>query len=171
MLTRPFLIYVGLLTVALVGSFLATLWLTTPKVPEPAGAAVERLLASKIASYPELNHAASAAGFHTAESMRGNIDSLRRANEREVVIDGWLADIEGDATPINLFVFVDGTLAGKGQTKGERADLTRAFGLAFGAEKNVVFALSFPCAVGAQPVVAGVGSTRHYVPMPVSKCP
>jgi hypothetical protein len=66
---------------------------------------------------------------------------------------------------------VGGTLAAKGQTKGERPDVTRSLGLAFGTEKNIIFQIAFACRTGDQPVVAGVGLAQRYFPMAVSKCP
>jgi len=171
MLTRSSTIYLGLAAVVLLASFLATLWLTEPKAPEAPHLALDRLLSRKVSSYSELNDAAAAAGLHNAESMHGSVDSLKRTNDREVAVVGWLTDVEGDATPVDLLVFVGGTLAAKGQTKGERPDVTRSLGLAFGTEKNIIFQVTFACRAGDQPVVAGLGLAKRYFPIPVSKCP
>src|SRR2546423_851296 len=79
-------------------------------------------------------------------------------NEREVMVGGWLADPEGDATPIQLVVFVAGAVAARTQTQGERPDVTREFSLYFGSEKNVAFQATFACRSGEQPVAVAVGS-------------
>jgi hypothetical protein len=171
MLTRSSMIYLGLAAVVLLASVLATLWLTAPKPPEAPHLAVDRLLSRKIASYSDLNDAAAAAGLHNADSMQGSVDSVNRTNDREVAIVGWLSDVEGDATPLDILVFIGGTLAAKGQTNGERPDVTRSQGLAFGAEKNIIFQVTFACRVGDQPVVAGLGLAKRYFAVPVSKCP
>src|SRR5262249_62313913 len=103
--------------------------------------------------------------------MAGNIERISRTNEREVTIGGWLADPEGDATPQRLVVFVSGAVAAKGETKGERSDVTGAKGLAFGTEKNVGFTMNFACQAGSQPVVVGLGSRSQYFPLGSPPCP
>jgi hypothetical protein len=104
-------------------------------------------------------------------SIVGHIDALTRINERDVALAGWLADPEGDASPLQLIVFVSGSVAATTQTKGERPDVTKALVLAFGSEKNVAFGVSFPCAAGQQPVVVGVGMKRQYFPLTLPPCP
>jgi hypothetical protein len=39
--------------------------------------------------------------------MRGNIDVLRRMSEGVVSMTGWAADTRGDATPLDILVFVE----------------------------------------------------------------
>jgi hypothetical protein len=84
---------------------------------------------------------------------------------------GWLADREGDATPLNILVFIGGSIAATAQTKGERPDVTRGVGLGFGAETNVAFSFKFNCGSGVQPIVAGVGAKGQYIPLQSMKCP
>jgi len=74
--------------------------------------------------------------------MRGNVDNLRRFDHQHVIIDGWLADPQGNASPLSLVIFVAGNKAALTRTRGERPDVTKALGLEFGAEKNVAFQIS-----------------------------
>ena len=89
----------------------------------------------------------------------------------EVNIAGWLADPEGNETPLHILVFIGGSMVATGQTKGERPDVMHAIGLGFGAEKNVAFALQFNCGPGVQPVVVGIGEKEQYIPLQSRKCP
>jgi hypothetical protein len=84
---------------------------------------------------------------------------------------GWLADREGDATPLNILVFIQGAMVATAQTNGERPDVTKAIGLGFGAEKNVAFSFKFNCSPDVQPIVAGVSAEGQYMPFQSKKCP
>ena len=84
---------------------------------------------------------------------------------------GWLADTEGDATPLHILAFIGGPLLAAAKTKGERPDVAAAIGLGFGAEKNVAFSFKFNCGPGVQPVVVGVGKKGQYIPFESKKCP
>ena len=84
---------------------------------------------------------------------------------------GWLADTEGNATPLHILVFIEGAMVATAETKGERPDVTAAIGLGFGAEKNVAFSFNFNCGPGVQPVVVGVGEKGQYIPLESKKCP
>ena len=50
--------------------------------------------------------------------MAGNVDVFKRINEREVNMSGWLADRQGNSTPLNLLVFIDGSIVAATKTKG-----------------------------------------------------
>jgi hypothetical protein len=162
-------IYLGSAIGILFASFALTLWLTTPERPAPP--MIDVLHGRSISNNAELNDAAAAAGWHAAQDMRGKVERINRVNEREVVIGGWLADPAGDATPLDLLVFVAGKLAAKGQTNGERPEVTREMGLAFGSEKNVAFQITFACRTGDQLVVVGLGTAKQYLSLPLQKCP
>jgi len=136
-----------------------------------AHSASERLATRPVVNVAELPSVAKEIELKLSRDMAGSIDNISRRNEREVTIVGWLADPQGDATPKQLVVFVSGALAGKGETSGERPDVTSLMGLAFGAEKNVRFALNFVCFTGGQPVVVGLGSRNQYFPLTSSPCP
>jgi hypothetical protein len=172
---RLILIFSGL--VVLFGSFFLTLWLTEPDTTlGPPNTAVsrsdtERLAAQRISNYSELPEATYSAGLRLSQQLKGVIDGINRVNEREVNIAGWLADPEGDATPLHILVFIEGAMVGTAETKGERPDVTAAIGLGFGAEKNVVFSFKFDCGPGVQPVVVGVGEKGQYIPLESKKCP
>jgi hypothetical protein len=96
---------------------------------------------------------------------------ISRINERDVKIEGWLADPQGNSTPLELFVFMDGPMVAAGQTKGERPDVTNAINLGHGAEKNIAFSLTFACQPGGRPVVVGVEGEKQYIPLPSKECP
>lgn len=103
--------------------------------------------------------------------MQGALDGATRSSERDVSYRGWLADPDGDATPQKIVVFVAGRLVATAQTNGERPDVTRLLGLAFGAERNVVFEVKFSCRAGELPVVVGVGTSKQYFPFAARPCP
>ena len=84
---------------------------------------------------------------------------------------GWLADPEGNETPLHILVFIQGAMVATAQTNGERPDVTKAIGLGFGAEKNVAFSFKFNCGSGVQPIVAGVGAKGQYMQLQSKKCP
>jgi hypothetical protein len=124
-----------------------------------------------VTDYSKLRRAAREAGLKLSVDMVGTIDGCSRVNERDVAISGWLADPEGDSNPLKLIVFVGGSVAATMQTNGERPDVTRTIGLAFGTEKNVMFGVNFACSIGQQPVVVGLGIKRQYFPLPLPPCP
>lgn len=167
---------VVLLAVALFGSFFITLWLTgpatvgTPSITDDRSD-VERLAARRISNAADLLIAAKDIGLYPSVRMGGNIDVLRRISEGVVSMTGWVADTRGDATPLDILVFVGGAVAAKTQTKGERPDVTEAVHLDFGAEKNVGFSVSFSCQPGEQPVTVGIGTASQYIPLTSGRCP
>ena len=167
------LLYIGTLVIVLLGSFLLTLWITGtgPSNSEDTGPVSKRLAARQVSDYSELRSVARNLGLTPSQRIKGNIDAINRINEREVAIAGWLADVDGDATPLDIIVFVAGRARVTTQTKGERADVTHLMGLAFGAEKNVAFAVNFSCGAGEQPVIVGLGTGKHYLPLPAGRCP
>jgi hypothetical protein len=103
--------------------------------------------------------------------MAANIDGMSRINDREVVVNGWLADPGGDATPLKLLVFVAGKLAAATETQGERPDVAHVHALTQGAEKNVSFRVHFGCTPGQQPVIIGLGLGKQYIRVKSPPCP
>jgi hypothetical protein len=167
-------VLLGLSLVVLFGCFFTTLWLTgtaTPPSTTDERSGAEQLASRSISNRSDLIEAAVAAGLHLSTQMKGNIDSTTRVNDREVTIKGWFADPEGDATPLTVLVFVDGKNMAMTQTRGERPDVTKALGLAFGAERNVGFEVSFGCRTGAQPFIVGLGSDKQYLSLSSAQCP
>ena len=162
------LIFVGILAVVLLGSFFLTLWLTVPKDTRSAR---EQLADRKVSDYSELSRVASDIGLMVSQRLQGGLDGATRSSERDVRYWGWLADPNGDATPLNIVVFVAGRAVATAQTKGERADVTRSLGLAFGAEKNVAFEVNFNCRTREVPVVVGLGRGKQYFPFLAHPCP
>jgi hypothetical protein len=166
-----------LLTLAAVaiGSFWLTLWMTGPR-PAPSGADGFRSDAERLASYSisgttDLVEAVISLGFSRSPQMAANIDGMSRINDREVAVNGWLADPGGDATPLKLLVFVAGKFAASTETQGERPDVARAHALTQGAEKNVSFQANFGCSPGQQPVIVGLGLGKQYIRVKSPPCP
>jgi hypothetical protein len=163
----------GISLVVLIGSFIATLWLTgTGTVPNTTDhrSDPERLASRNIFNRSDLAEAANDAGLRSSSRMRGSVESMNRVNDSDVIARGWLADPEGDATSLTLLIFVAGKKAAATQTRGERPDVTKALGLAFGAELNVAFEISFGCTPGDQPIIVGLGSDKQYFLLPSPPC-
>ena len=167
------LLFIGTLAIVFSGSFLLTLWFadTGPSKSRDARPGSEQLADRKVSDYSELSRVASALGLTLSRRMQGALDGAGRNNERDVSYLGWLADPDGDATPLKIVVFVAGRPVATAQTNGERPDVTRLLGLAFGAEKNVAFEVKFSCRAGEVPVVVGLGTSRQYFPFPTRPCP
>jgi len=158
-----------------IGSFALTLWATAPRTTS-SGADdfrpdAERLASYSISSTPDLVEAVISLGFSRSQQMAANIDGMSRINDREVAVNGWLADPGGDATPLKLLVFVGGKLAAETETQGERPDVARALALMQGAEKNVKFQANFGCSPGQQPVIVGLGLGKQYIRVKSPPCP
>jgi hypothetical protein len=159
-----FIIYIIVGAAALFGSFFITLWLTEPTADDQS----KQLAAQRIPTYSDLPKASQNVGLRLSEQMKGAIDQIKRINERDVNMTGWLADPQGNSTPLNLLVFIDGSMVAAGRTEGERPDVTKGwigFNFASGADKNVAFSLNFNCRTGDQPVVVGVGERNQYIPL------
>jgi hypothetical protein len=167
------LIFVGILAVVLLGSFFLTLWLTdiSPLKSKDTRSATEELADRKVSDYSELSRVASDMGLMASQRLQGAFDGATRSSERDVGYWGWLADPNGDATPLNIVVFVAGRAVATAPTKGERADVTRLLGLAFGAEKNVAFEVNFSCRTNEVPVVVGLGTGKQYFAFLARPCP
>jgi len=167
------LLFIGTLAIVFSGSFLLTLWFAVigPSKSRDARPGSEQLADRKVTDYSELSSAASALGLTPSRRMQGALDGAARNSERDVSYRGWLADPDGDATPLKIVVFVSGRPVATAQTNGARPDVTRLLGLAFGAEKNVVFEVKFSCRPGELPVVVGLGTSKQYFPFPARPCP
>ena len=162
---------IGMLVGVLIGSFFITLWLTSPNRTDDRSP-LERLASSSISNRGDLVEAAIAAGMERAWRMKGNVDVIKRLNERDVTTQGWLAvPWGGDERPLTLLIFVGGKKVAATQTRGERPDVTKEFALVNGAEKNVAFDVSFFCPTGAQPVFAGISPDNEYFFLRSFTCP
>ena len=156
------------------GSLVFTPWFTeSASRPDTANeiSDAERLASYSISRRTDLIEAVVAIGMHKSTYMRGNIDSLRRVDDQHAIMDGWLADLHGSPNPLSFVVFVGGKKAAVAQTSGERPDVTKAFSLAFGANKNVGFQVRFRCPSGDQPFIVGVSQDREYVQLTSPPCP
>ena len=155
----------------LIGTFALTLWLTGSQPPSSLAGRppIEALATYKISNRTELIDAAVALGLHASTRLKGSIDAVKRINDREVTIAGWMADPQGGDAPLDVLVFVDGAMVGAAH---ERPDVTTALGLAFGAEKNVTFQVTVACRSGGEPIVVGVGVDEDYFLLTSpSRCP
>jgi hypothetical protein len=157
----------------LFGSFFITLWLTAPEstISTDNRSDAERLAAFPVSNDSDLATAARNAELRLSRNLDGNVDALSRTSQSDVMAAGWFADHEGDATPLEVLVFVGGPLVARTQTKGERPDVTQARHLGFGAEKNVSFSVTFNCRAGDQPVIAGTGRSHQYFRLQSGRCP
>jgi|GEM_PF-2807014 len=166
---------IGFLAAAFIGNLVLILSQprTTHALPDPGDkrAALERLASRKVSSYSDLTGAAAAAGLRLSRRFVGIVDGIIRIDERQVTIAGWLVDTDGDGTPLDVAVFVGGTMVGAAATQGEWPGVAESVRLGFGADKNVAFRFSFPCRAGDQPVVAGLGPKERYIPLRSSPCP
>jgi hypothetical protein len=160
---------IGISLVVLIGSFFLTAWLTDNGIPP--GSVVERLATSQISNLSDLIEVAVSAGLHRSFQMDGRIESMSRINNSEVAIRGWMADPEGDAEPIPIFIFVAGKKVATTKTHGERIAVTKELHLAFGAEQNVMLEASFECASYDRPVIVGLGKEEQYFYLPSPPCP
>jgi hypothetical protein len=70
-----------------------------------------------------------------------------------------------------VLVFVSGKNMAVTQTRGERPDVTKTLGLAFGAERNVGFEVSFGIRTGDHPIVVSLGSDKQYLSLSSAQCP
>jgi hypothetical protein len=158
------IIFVSSAAAALIGSFALTLWLTRSQPPSSSTGRPpnEALATYNISNRSELIEAAVALGLHASTRVKGSIEAIKRVNDQEVTIEGWMADPQGGDTPLNVLVFVDGAFVGAARTHDERPDVTTELGLAFGAEKNVTFQVTIACRSGGEPIVVGVGVDADY---------
>jgi hypothetical protein len=122
----------------------------------------DKLAGMHVSNLEELKKSAADAGLVPARSLTGALDAVTRVNEREVTAAGWLADPGGDATPLTIIAFVDGKSVAIGKTSGERQDVTAAFGLTNGTQKNIAFGVTFNCTAGLMPIIVGIGPDRQY---------
>jgi hypothetical protein len=175
MRSRPVILAAA--AVAVLGvSFLLTLWVTRPDVFAACSAGqlrsdAERMAGCPVFSYPDLGSLAEDIGLHRSHRLKGTIDGLSRTGTRSVHMAGWLADPEGDGTPLEVLVFDRGKLVARGRTSGTRADVARAVNLSDEAARNVVLSFDFPCDPGDGPVVVGLGSEHEYLALPAGRCP
>src|SRR5262245_5286989 len=163
-----------ILAAVMIGSFWLTLWMTGPRTTSSGEddfrSDAERLASYDISSWTQLIERALSLGLSRSRQMEGNIDGMRRVNDREVEIGGWLADPGGDK-PLKLLVFVAGKVVAATETKGERPDVARVIALMPGAEKNVGFHASFLCSPGQEPIVVGLGQGKQYLRIKSQPCP
>jgi hypothetical protein len=166
---------VGILLAMLIGSFFVTLRLidTGPLsvTAHDDRSDAERLASRSIFDRADLIEAAVGAGLHSSAEMRGVMEEISRIDDGHVIIRGWLADPASEGASLTVVVFVAGKKAATTQTLGERPDVTNALKLAFGAEKNVGFQVSFNCPTGDHVIIVGLGTDKQYFYLTSTRCP
>jgi hypothetical protein len=125
------------LLAVLFGSFFVSLWLTEPQLPNAPDnrSHAERLAAYPISNGSDLAKSAYEADLIPSQRLSGHVDAIRRIDEQKVDLGGWAAD--GNGTALEVLIFVAGHLVATTHTAGERADVTAALRLGFGAQTNV----------------------------------
>ena len=135
----------------LIGSFLATFWLTaTPNSP------LTTLVNSRVSDDERLSDAAISAGLWPSITLKGAVETVSRLSADQVKIAGWSADSEGGGMPITVIVFTDGKAVLQTKTNGARADVSASLKLADAAALNVAFDGVLSCRPGRPLFVVAV---------------
>jgi hypothetical protein len=161
-------VYILVLSAVFFGSFLTTMWLTEPQVPDNRSYA-ERLAAYPISNSSDLAKSAYDVDLIPSKRLSGHVEAIRRIDEQKVDLLGWAAD--GGGTALEVLVFVAGHLAATTHTAGERPDVTADLHLGFGGRTNVALSANFTCRRGDQPVVVVLGNAKEYINLQSAPCP
>jgi hypothetical protein len=152
----------------LVGSFLITNWILSKNEG----------FNWRFTNEASLDAAATAAGFRSSKDLRGFVDTVVRIDNEKVSANGWVVDISGDGSPINLSAFVNGQNIATFRTDGPRPDITEGVikpnpKANPNSANNTKFIASFPCAPGDKLDIVATTATRSYfpVPYPPAVCP
>jgi hypothetical protein len=127
----------------------------------------------RVSDDASLAAAATAAGFHISNDVKGYADGILRLDDQKVRIAGWAANVAGDRTPLELTVFLNGVDVSEIQTKGERPDVTQALKLSTATAQNVGFEGVVSCNPGDKIIIVVTTSSNKYLPLdprPIS-CP
>jgi len=154
--------------VVLVGSFLITNWILSNNEG----------LNWRFTDEASLEAAATAAGFHSSKDLSGFMEGVVRVDNEKVRANGWVVDISGDGTPIDLSAFVNGQNIATFRTDGPRPDVSETIikpnpKANPNSANNVQFIASFSCAPGDKLFVVATTATRNYILLPYqpSVCP
>jgi hypothetical protein len=170
---RKLILFVGC-PIVLIGVFFLTHAVIDSGPPQPVDvrALADEFAKRRIANYSDLDRTVRDLGPRRAPRLIGNVDKIGRVElGGDVTLTGWVADPQGDATPMEILIFVSGTLAGRARTAGERPDIAQQHGLGFGAEKNVAFAVNFGCPAGYAPIVVALATGNLFIPLISPPCP
>src|SRR6266852_7380543 len=92
---------------ACVVSFFLTLWLMEP-VRDPKTVGPAALAGASISDEATLTLAAKAAGLSLSDDIKGHAATITRTSAWEATLTGWVADINGDGSPLSIFAYVNG---------------------------------------------------------------
>jgi hypothetical protein len=135
----------------LIGSFLATFWLTaTPNSP------LTTLVNSRVSDDERLSDAAISAGLWPSITLKGAVETISRLNADQVKIVGWSADSQAEGLPITVIAFANGKAVLQTKTNGPRADVSESLKLADAAALNVAFEGVLSCRPGRPLFVVAV---------------
>jgi hypothetical protein len=150
------------------GTFAAVLWLTEPVRPLPAVAILAGLSVSDVAT---LMTAVQTAGLRGSSETRGAIDKIRRQDDGQVLVTGWVTDAASQGSPLTVMAFAGGKNALTTTTRGARPDMARALALSDAAAANMSFEGVVSCDKGAKLIVIAVTPKNMYSHFGFLVCP
>jgi hypothetical protein len=155
---------------ALLLSFLVTLWLTKPaKPPSPA---VKSMTRSLVSDWRTLITAIKAAGLKGSPNVKGAIDEIARLDDGRVSIAGWAGEVGNGGAPLDVLVFVDGENGLTTRTEGRNAGATGGLGLSDAATaQNVSFHGTVACGRGQKLMVVAIAGSGSYGYFNPQVCP
>jgi hypothetical protein len=71
--------------------------------------------------------------------IAANVESLSRDSNGLIHFTGFAVDTDPTADPVVVYLFLDGSAAGKAEAKGIRPDLSPQYGLDYYSAANVAF--------------------------------
>jgi len=155
---------------ALVVSFLLTLWLTSPaRPPSPAVASMTRSIVSDRGT---LIAAIRAAGLKGSPNVKGAIDDIVRLDDSRVAIAGWAGEVGNGGAPLEIIAFVDGGAALTMRTEGRHDGSIGGLGLSDAATaQDVSFQGRLACGRGQKLIVVAVAQSGSYGYFSPRACP
>ncbi len=155
---------------ALVLSFLLTLWLTSPaKPPSPA---VQSMTRSIVSDQRTLIAAIKAAGLRGSPNVKGAIDEIVRLDASQVAVAGWAGEVGNGGAPLEIVVFVDGETALTMRTSGPHDGATTALGLSDAATaRDISFQGRVECGRGHKLIVVAIAQSGSYGYFSPRVCP
>jgi hypothetical protein len=155
---------------ALVLSFLITLWLTRPE--KPPSPAVKSMTQSGVSDWRTLIAAVKAAGLKGSSNVKGAIDEIARRDDGRVTVVGWAGEVGNGGAPLEILVFVDGESALTMRTEGRHAGVTGGLGLADAATaQDVSFRGTVACGRGQKLIVVAIAESGSYGYFSPRACP
>jgi len=148
--------FVGVLGV--LGTF-AVLWFNAPGAPSRA---VAVLANSAVSDADTLLTAVQTAALQGTPDVKGSIDEVRRTDDGQVTLKGWVVDAASAGRPLTVMVFAGGRNALTTATRGARQDVASALGLSGQAAANLSFEGTFSCSGGEKLIVIAVTPHETY---------